>query len=62
MQKLGMVAPSPNVDSEMVRKYKATLKAPLSDSTQEALQLLFGGEFDPVAMNLDMIGLDEEAN
>ena len=62
MQKLGMVAPSPNVDSETVRKYKATFRAPLSDSTQEALQLLFGGEFDPVAMNLDMIRLDEEAN
>ncbi|CAD6341147.1 unnamed protein product [Miscanthus lutarioriparius] len=62
MQKPGMVAPSPNVDSETVRKYKATFRAPLSDSTQEVLQLLFGGEFDPVAMNLDMVGLDEVAN
>ena len=62
MQKLGMVAPSPNVDSEMMSKYKATFRAPLSDSTPEALQLLFSGEFDPVAMNLDMVGLDEVAN
>nr|AGT16146.1 hypothetical protein SHCRBa_218_D02_R_110 [Saccharum hybrid cultivar R570] len=62
MQKLRMVAPSPNVDSEMVRKYKATFSAPLLDSTQEALQLHFGGEFDPVAMNLDMIEMDEVAN
>jgi hypothetical protein len=62
MQKLRMVAPSPNVDSETVRKYKATFRASLSDSTQEALQLLFNGEFDPVAMNLDMIGMDEVAN
>jgi hypothetical protein len=62
MQKLGVEAPSPNVDSETVRKYKATFRAPLSDSTHEALQLLLGGEFDPVAMNLDMIGLDDEAN
>ena len=64
MHKLGMVAPSPNVDSKTVRKYKykATFKAPLSDSTQEALQLLFGREFDPVAMNLDMVRLDEVAN
>ena len=61
-QKLGMVAPSPNVDSETVHKYKATYRAPLSDSTQEVLQLLFGGEFDPVAMNLDMVRLDEVAN
>jgi hypothetical protein len=30
---LEMVVPSPNVDSEMVRKYKATFRAPLSDST-----------------------------
>jgi hypothetical protein len=62
MQKLGMVAPSPNVDSETVRKYKATFRAPPSDSTHEALQLLLGVEFDPVGMNLDMVGLDEVAN
>ena len=62
MLKLGMVAPWPNVDSETVCKYKTTFRAPLSDSTQEALQLLFGGEFDPVAMNLNMVGLDEVAN
>jgi hypothetical protein len=59
MQKLGVVVSSPNVDSETVRKYKSTFQAPLSASKQEALQLLFGGEFDPVAMNLDMIGMDE---
>jgi hypothetical protein len=62
MQKLGVVAPSPIADFEMGRKYKATFTAPMSDSAQEALQPLLGGEFDPVAMNLDMIGLDEEAN
>ena len=59
MQKLGVVASSPNIDSEMVRKYKSTFWEPLSASTQEALQLLFGGEFDSLAMNLDMIGMDE---
>jgi len=59
MQKLGVVASSPNVDSETVRKYKSTFREPLSASTQEALQLLFGGEFDPLAVNLDMIGMDE---
>ena len=62
MQKLGMVAPSPNVNSETVHKYKTIFRAPLSDSTLEAPQLLFGGDFDPVAMNLDMVGLDEVAN
>jgi hypothetical protein len=52
-----MVAPSPNVDSETVRKYKATFQGPLSLSKQEALDLLFGGDFDPLALNLDMVGL-----
>jgi len=61
MQKLGVAAPSPVVDSETVRKYKTTFREPLSESNQEALQLLFGGQFDPVAMNLNMLGLDEEA-
>ena len=59
MQKLGVVASSPNVDSEMLRKYKSTFQALLSASKQEALQLLFGGKFDPVVMNLDIVGLDE---
>ena len=43
----------------MVRKYKSTFQAPLSASKQEALQLLFDGEFDPMAMNLDMVVMDE---
>ena len=59
MQKLGVVASSPNVDSETVHKYKSTFQAPLSASKQKALQLLFGGEFDPLAMNMDMVGMDE---
>ena len=37
MQKLGVIASSPNVDSETVRKYKSTFQAPLSASKQEAL-------------------------
>ena len=57
MQKLGVVASSPSVDSETVRKNKSTFREPLSASTQEALQLLFVGEFDPLAMNLNMCGL-----
>jgi CheY-like chemotaxis protein len=58
MQKLGVVVPSPSVDTETVRKFKAVFQAPLSTSKHEALQLLFGGDFDPVAMNLDMVGID----
>jgi hypothetical protein len=62
MNKLGLEAPSPNVASDTVRKYKAAFREPLSDSTHDALQLLLGGEFDPVAMELNMIGLDDEDN
>lgn len=58
MQKLGVVVPSSGVDSETIWKYKVAFWAPLSASKHEALQLLLGGEFDPVAMNLDMVGLD----
>jgi hypothetical protein len=59
MQKLGMMAPSPNVDPETVRKYKATFQGPLSPSKQEAPDL-FGGDFDPLALNLDTVGFDED--
>ena len=59
MQKLGVVASSPNVNSETMRKYKSTFQTPLSASKQEALQLLFDGEFDLLAMNLDVVGIDE---
>jgi hypothetical protein len=62
MNKLVLEAPSPNVASDTVRKYKAAFREPLSDSTHDALQLLIGGKFDPVAMELNMIGLDDENN
>jgi hypothetical protein len=62
MNKLGLDAPSPNVGSDTVRKYKAAFREPLSDSTHDALQFLLGGEFDPVVMRLNMIGLDDEDN
>jgi hypothetical protein len=60
MNKLGLEAPSPNVGSDTVHKYKATFRELLSDSTHDALQFLLGGEFDPVAMELNMFGLDDE--
>jgi hypothetical protein len=62
MNKLGLEAPSPNVGSDTVRKYKAAFREPLSDSTHNALQLLLGGEFDPMVMELNMIELDDEDN
>jgi hypothetical protein len=62
MNKLGLEASSPNVGSDMVRRYKAAFQEPLSDSTHDALQLLLGEEFDLVVMELNMIGLDDEDN
>jgi hypothetical protein len=62
MNKLGLEAPSPNVGSDTVHRHKAVFREPLSDSTHDALQLLLGGEFDPVAMELNMIGLDDGDN
>jgi hypothetical protein len=61
MNKLGLEAPFPNVGSDTMHKYKAVFREPLSDSTYDALQLL-GGEFDSVAMELNMIGLNDEDN
>jgi hypothetical protein len=54
-----MVVSSPTVGSDTVDRYKATFRAPLSPTKEEALQTLFGDDFDPVAMNLDMIGVVE---
>jgi hypothetical protein len=62
MNKLGLEAPSSNVASDTVRKYKAAFRELLSDSTHDALQLLLGREFEPVAMELNMIELDDEDN
>ena len=36
----------------------AAFVAPLSAYKQEALDALFSGGFDPVAMNLDLAGFD----
>lgn len=60
MRKLGVVTASPTVDTETIRKYKVTFQASLSPHKQEALDLLSGGDFDSIAMNLDMIGVDGE--
>ena len=49
------------MDAEAFEKFRATFVAPLSPSKEEALQALFSGEFDPVAWNLDLTGLDDEA-
>jgi hypothetical protein len=61
-QKLGITVDYNDVDDEIVEKFRPTFAAPLSADMQEALETLFGDGFDPVAMNLDMVGLDAEAS
>jgi CheY-like chemotaxis protein len=58
MRKLGFDVDAVTVDSEIERKFKATFQGPMSASKQQALQILFSGEFDPAAMDLDMSELD----
>jgi len=63
LQKLG-VAVNTNtdaMDAEAFEKFRATFAAPLSPSKEEGLQALFDGDFDPVAWNLNLTGLDNEA-
>ena len=48
------------MDDGIVEKFRAIFATPLSANKQEALQVLFGDGFDPVAMNLDLVGFDAE--
>jgi hypothetical protein len=58
MQKLGIAPPTPGVDSEAVRKYLKAFRQPLSDFGHGALQSLLGEQVDPVAFNLNVLGLE----
>jgi hypothetical protein len=49
------------VDVEAFEKFQTTFAAPLSPSKEEALQALFLDDFDPVAWNLNLTWLDNEA-
>lgn len=62
MQKLGVAPPLATIGSDTVRKYKSAFRQPLSDASHDALQLLLGDGFDPIAVNLDMLGLEDEAS
>lgn len=59
-KKLGVAVDYNVGDDEIVENFRATFAAPLSANKHEALQALFGDDFDPVAMNLDMVGFDAE--
>lgn len=58
LKKLGIHVDADAVDSEIERKFKETLTGPMSDGKKQAFQILFSGDLDPTAMDLDMAGLD----
>jgi len=60
MQKLRVAPELPPTDMEAVRQYFATFVGPLTPSKEEALQVLFSCDFDPVAWNLNLAQLDGE--
>jgi hypothetical protein len=58
MKKLEIDVDEDVVDLEIERKFRATFQGPMSANKQQALQILFNGDFDPAAMDLDMAELD----
>lgn len=60
MQKLGVVENSCAAGARDFDKCKSTFAAPLSASKYKALQELFSGGFDSMAMDLELAGLDDE--
>jgi hypothetical protein len=58
MKKLGIDVDEDVVDSEIEPKFRATFQGPMSTNKQQALRILFNGDFDPAAMDLDMVELD----
>jgi hypothetical protein len=58
MKKLGMDVDIVAVDSEIERKFRTAFSGPISARIQQAVQILFSGDFDPAAMKLEMAELD----
>ena len=56
--KLGLADNLPPADLEAFEKYLTTFADPLTLSKQETLQMLFAPDFDPAAMNLNLVELE----
>ena len=62
LKKLGLQPPEQtSLGAETVTLCRKIFQNPLSDACHDNLKVLLGGRFDPIAMNLNMLGLDEEA-
>jgi len=59
LKKLGVHVDTSAPDLEIEQKFKATFRGGnMSANKQQALQILFNSDFDPMAMGLDMAELD----
>lgn len=61
LKKLGFHTDSPAGGHDTAQLCRRAFQQPLSDASHANLQKLLGAEFDPVAFNLNMLGLDEES-
>ena len=63
LKKLGIQPPlNPPLGSQTVALCRKAFQQPLSDACHDNLEVLLGGRFDPITLNLNMLGLDEEAS
>ena len=60
-QKLGIANMAQSPEPAALDSIKAFFAEPLSPSKQEALQALFAPDFDPVAMELNLTGFEQDA-
>jgi hypothetical protein len=59
LKKLGIAVEEDAADLEIESKFKAAFHH-MSERKQQALQILFNGDFDPAAMDLELTGLDTD--
>lgn len=62
LKKLGEAPTSTAIGCDTVALCKKAFQGPLSDDCHDNLQKLLGMRFDPVAFNLNMLGLEDEPN
>lgn len=60
LKKLGVAPPSPAMGPDTAMLCRNAFRQPLSDTSHDNLQRLLGGHFDPIAMNLNMLGLEDK--
>lgn len=59
MKKLGVAPPSPSMGPDTAILCRNAFRQPLSEAAHDNLQKLLGANFDPIEMNLNMLGLED---